>query len=335
VPQNFFERLCIAGRAVWFYIRTDMIPVRLSLIYTRWNIDEWNPMHWVAPVMVVGILAFLLLHRRTWTKPVLAAYGYVLIVLFPVIGFFNMSFMHIAFVADHLQYIAIPGVIALVAGTGWWIACRGGIATKILTGSLALVLVGLMSYESRSRAATFQDERTLWTDTIRRNKRAWLAYNNLGLLANNAGRPDTAIGLYDKAIALKPDYSHALNNRGLAYAAKANALRARDQAQAARFDKLAIANYDKALECDPQYANAYANKGLVYQAQLQFARAIEEHTKALAISPKLAIAFNNRGTAYFRLKEYDKAIANFTEAIASRRKYADAHHNRALAYYQT
>ncbi len=234
VPQSFFERLCIAGRAVWFYIRTDLFPVRLSLIYTRWNIDQWNLLHWVAPAAVVAVLAFLLLHRRAWTKPILGAYGYVLIVLFPVLGFFNMSFMHIAFVADHLQYVAIPGVIALVAGTGWWLACRGGTGPKILAGSLAVVLIGLMAYESNSRAASFKSKQTLWADTIKQNKNAWLAYNQLGIEARKNGRPDVAVSLHSTSLALKPNYPKGFNNRALAYEAVSEQWRSQGNTAEAR-----------------------------------------------------------------------------------------------------
>ncbi len=336
VPQSFFERLCIAGRAVWFYIRTDLLPVRLSLIYTRWNIDEQNLRHWIAPVAVVGLLAFLLLYRRSWTRPILGAYGYVLIVLFPVIGFFNMSFMHIAFVADHLQYIAIPGVIALVAGTGWWLACRSGIGLRVRAGPLAVVLIGLMTYETHARAASFESKQRLWTDTIKRNPNAWLAHNQLGLLARDGGRPDIAIKLHSRSLELKPEYPRGFNNRALAYAAIAKRQISQGNiAEANRLAAMAIADYDRAVQLKPDYATAYTNKGLVYYAQGKYREALEQHDKALSISPSLGIALNNRGTAYFQIGEYDKSIADLTKAIDALTHYADAHQNRGLAYYRT
>ncbi len=335
VPENFFERICIAGRAVWFYIWSDLFPARLSVIYTRWSLDEANILHWIAPVMVLVALGFLLLYRRAWTKPLLAAFGYILIVLLPVLGFFDMSFMYISFVADHLQYLAIPAVLAVVVGSGWWLASRGGIGPRILAASAAAIVLALMLQESNSRAASFKNERALWADTIKRNKNAWFAYNGLGFQASAAGRFDIALGLYDKAIALKPDFSYAFNGRGLAYAAKASAMRNVNQAQAARFDDLAIASYDKALECDPQYAVAYSNKGFVYQEQKRFSLAVEEYNAALAIEPRLGIAYNRRGLSYAFLGRNDEAIADFTNAIASIRKYSDAYHNRALLYHDT
>ena len=55
------------------------------------------------------------------------------------------------------------------------------------------------------------------------------------------GELDLAIQNYNKALELKPDYTDAYNNRGLAYGRKGEL-------------DLAIQNYDKALELKPDYA---------------------------------------------------------------------------------
>src|SRR5262249_7625116 len=62
-------------------------------------------------------------------------------------------------------------------------------------------------------------------------------------------RFDEALTSYDKAIALKPDYAEAFNNRG-------NALKERQ-----RLDE-ALASYDKAIALKSDFAEGYKNRAL-------------------------------------------------------------------------
>ena len=61
-------------------------------------------------------------------------------------------------------------------------------------------------------------------------------------------RSEEALASYDKAIALKPDYAEAYNNRG-------NAL------MDLKRPEEALASYDKAIALKPDYAEAYNNRG--------------------------------------------------------------------------
>ena len=65
-------------------------------------------------------------------------------------------------------------------------------------------------------------------------------------------RPEEALASYDKALAIKPDYAEALNNRG-------NAL------QDLKRPDEALASYDKALAIKPDYAEALNNRGNALQ----------------------------------------------------------------------
>ena len=40
LPQNFYQRICIAGQAFWTYLQTSLLPIRLPVIYPNWIIDE-------------------------------------------------------------------------------------------------------------------------------------------------------------------------------------------------------------------------------------------------------------------------------------------------------
>ncbi len=72
-----------------------------------------------------------------------------------------------------------------------------------------------------------------------------------------------AIGDFDKAIALKPDFAAAYNNRGAAYL------------KAGRLDE-AIRDFSRAIELQPDYADAFANRAAAYSQNGQYEQALAD-----------------------------------------------------------
>ena len=62
---------------------------------------------------------------------------------------------------------------------------------------------------------------------------------------------ESAIENFTKAIKLKPDYSEAYNNRGIAYTGKGD------------YEK-AIEDYNTAIELDPNFFYSFINMGILY-----------------------------------------------------------------------
>ena len=116
-------------------------------------------------------------------------------------------------------------------------------------------------------------------------------------------RPEEALASYDKALAIKPDYVEALNNRG-------NALR-----DLKRLEE-ALASYDKALAIRPDYAEALNNRGNALHDLKRPEEALASYDKALAIKPDYAEALNNRGNALRDLKRPEEALASYDKALA-------------------
>ena len=86
--------------------------------------------------------------------------------------------------------------------------------------------------------------------------------------------PEEALASYDKALALKPDYAEALNNRG-------NALMTSSAPQEA------LASYDRALALKPDYAEAFNNRGNALKELKRPEEALASYDKALALKPGL------------------------------------------------
>ena len=141
------------------------------------------------------------------------------------------------------------------------------------------------------------------------------ALNNRGIALKELKRLDEALASFDKALAIKPDYAEALNNRGIALK------------ELKRFDE-ALASYDKALAIKPDYAEALNNRGNALQELKRLDEALASYDKALAIKPDYAEALYNRGNALRELKRLDEALASYDKALAIKPDYAEALYNR-------
>jgi tetratricopeptide (TPR) repeat protein len=130
-----------------------------------------------------------------------------------------------------------------------------------------------------------------------------------------------AIIYYNKAIQLKPDYSEAYCERGLAK-------------RILRDYNGAITDYNKAIQLNPDYAHAYNNRGVVKKmTSYDYTAAIADYSKAIQLKPDYAEPYNNRGNAKSDLQDYTGAIADYSKAIQLNPDYADSYYNRASAKY--
>ena len=133
--------------------------------------------------------------------------------------------------------------------------------------------------------------------------------------------PDEGIALFNKAIAMKPDWAQAYIGR------------ARVEYQEKRYAE-AIRDYDQAIRLDPKCAPCYDTRGLAYSHSGRHTRAIEDYTRAIALNPESAVFYANRGWAYTSIEKPDKAIEDLTKAIQIAPDHIKAYENRALAYTQ-
>ena len=143
------------------------------------------------------------------------------------------------------------------------------------------------------------------------------ALNNRGTALEELKRHAEALASFEQALLVKPDYVEALNNRG-------NALK-----NSQRHEE-ALASFERALTLKPDYAEAHSNYGNVLKAQGRLNEALDSYHKALAFKTDYVEAHNNLANALHELGKPDAAIVSYRNALALKPDYAEAHNGLGI-----
>jgi len=325
------DRILIAGRVIWFYLGKTVWPAHLIFIYPRWKIDPSAAWQYLFPLGVLALLAALfgLLRMRGNTaahRAPLAAFLLFLGALFPLLGFFNVYAFVFSFVADHWQYLALPGILVLAAA-GWGILVRRAAAAGAgLAGALlfvlALALLGTLGARTWRECGAYRDQWTFYNTILSRNPASWMARNNLGNLYFAQGLEPQAKAQYAEALRLRPDYPDAHNNMGVVLL------------QEGRVEE-ALAHTQEALRLVPRYADALNNTGLALARQGKIEAAIGKFRAALAIRPTYLEALVNLGNNLYISGHRDEAIASYETALRINPNYGEALNNLGVTMVET
>ena len=120
--------------------------------------------------------------------------------------------------------------------------------------------------------------------------------------ANNRGDHLGAIELYNKVLAIDPNYAKVYSWRSGAY-------------RGLKEYEKAIDDCNKTIELKPTYSEAYNNRGCVYCDLGQYEQAVQDYSKAIECRKNNHIAYNNRAWAYLELKKYEQAIDDCNKVI--------------------
>ncbi len=315
---GFPFRLAAAGWVPWFYLYKALLPFNLSAIYPQWNIDVSQWLSWLPGTALVGCLALFWWNRRTWGRPWFFGLGYFVVMLFPVLGFFDQSFYQYSLVSDHWQYYSIVGVIALAVAAVTMIGRRIDQPLRPVAEVAALAVLLALGTATWTRAGVYATSETLWRDTLRKNPNAWMADNNLGLVLQASGNVPEAIELYEQALRLHPNFAEAQNNLGSAWQ------------QAGKLDE-AREHYEQAVRLAPDYAHAHNNLGVVLFQLQKLPEAKAQYEEALRLDPNYAKAHVNLGLVLAALGRMPEAMEHWEQALRINSNSADAHYYLGIA----
>lgn len=265
-------RIMISADAVLSYLGKILLPVGLKPFYTYpvdaavLSLKFLIPVLTLTAVMAISVL-LAIRQRKLW----IAALGYYLVTLLPVLGIVRVGMQSMADRYTYLPALAPFFVFGVAAARGYQkleTVDIPGMKQKTLGAALALGLFAVLSFITVAQIRIWENSIALWSYVMEHTpERLPFVFSNRGTAYNDIGEYDLAILDFDAALKEKPDYVLALYNRGLAYTNKGNQERA-------------IEDFTKAIKLKPNYTQAYLERADSLMKSGDAASAAADYRKA-------------------------------------------------------
>lgn len=324
VPEKVFasDRIALAGRignalcSYCIYLKQMVFPVGLGIPY--FNPPGGMPVWQIglSAILLAAITIFAWVYRRRCPYLLVGWLWYVGM-LVPMIGLVQISYY---VRADRYTYL--PAIGLAMAGT-WGVADWNASwkHRRPVLGVLMVAVISALMVRAWNQTTYWKNNETLWQHSVECTADNYIAHNNLGDILMQKGKLEEALGQFQTALRIKPDYVEARYNIGV------------DFGKMGKLDE-AMTNYQKALEIEPDYAEAQNNLGNALGEKGRLDEAIVHYEKALKIKPDYAEAHNNLGDALRRQGKVNDAISHFEQAFQIKPDFAGAHYNDGIALSQ-
>jgi len=249
-------RLVTALTATIGYLGKMLFPVDLIPFYPYpRHISLFTPVGVTALVAVAAITVWCI-RTRTKERFWLAAWGYYLVTLLPVIGIVQIGRQSMADRYTYLPSIA-PFLLAGVLIAAVLRRAEKSPTAGVLARGVVLLLMGGMAFATVRQIGVWRDGITLWTRVIDRYSGEEnellgfsIAFNNRGIALHGSGKREAALVDFSRAIELAPDDSYYLN-RGTVF------LKGKE------YDR-ALADYREAIRLNPANSSASYNIACIH-----------------------------------------------------------------------
>ena len=172
-----------------------------------------DPLQYAWLAALGGLCAAIFFARRYVGRSLEVAALFFVATLSPVLGFIMLYTFRYTFVADHYQYLASIGPIALASAGITTLAASFKESRHFIFGAAVCIVAALAVFTWR-QSTMYADIEALWRTTIARNPGCWMAHNNLGIVLSQKGEIDEAIAHYRKTLEMSPDFADADYNLG-------------------------------------------------------------------------------------------------------------------------
>jgi Tfp pilus assembly protein PilF len=251
----------------------------------------------VAGIALTGVTAGVI--RGARRAPWLATgWFWFLGTLVPVIGLVQVGNQSMA---DRYTYIPLVGLFLMLCWSVPWRKTERPILKAVACVGTA-VMFAVCMVVSRVQVSYWKDSDTLLQHALKATRNNWLAHYNLGRYLMRIGLVQEAVGHYEQAVGIRPDFAAAQNNLGGALAELGRT-------------KEAIEHWEQALRINPNLAEAHDNLGIALARAGNVEEAIRHFNEALRISPGFAEAHYNWGVALEQAGRVPAAIGQYEQAL--------------------
>lgn len=338
------ERLLTAPGLFLNYLKLILFPLNLSADYRIEPVNSLSSPLFILPLITMSSFLIIALILRKKRKD--AAFG-ILFFILTLIPVSNIIPIHNP-LAERYLYLPIVGFIIMVGTTIYLISRFRLIFTIFL-----LIILSVYSVGVAKRNKVWENNYSLWSDTLKKIRHSTRAHINLGLAYYSIGELEKAVleykdaikvdpyepsthynlgnvyfkmGLFEEAIKeyktsimLNSDYTDAHYNLGSLYA------------KMGKFEN-AIGEYKIVIKLKPDHPDIHNDIGNAYLKKGQLKEAIQEFQIALRLRPTY-FTYYDLGTAYAKHGRYEEAIPNFQTALTLKSDSAEAHYNLGVAYF--
>ncbi len=166
------QRFLIAGHAFWFYLLKLLWPHPLLMVYPRWALGSSLGFLWL--IAAVALFAALWLLRSRIGRGPLAAMLFYLVTIGPVLGFISFYTQLFSFVADHYQYLACIGPMALAGELLYWAADHTAKWRPIVPTVTAAIILSVLGWITLSHCRLYDSDYALWHYVYRHNRQSFI-----------------------------------------------------------------------------------------------------------------------------------------------------------------
>ncbi len=293
---TFVQQFLIAGCAFWFYAFKLLWPVNLTFVYPQWEIDPSNVVLYLGPLGFFAMVGVLFWLRDRIGRGPLTAVLFFAGTLFPALGFVDFYPMRYSLVADHFQYLASIGLIALLAALAWREVepyIEQNDQAHFFAFAPPLLLLGILT---AFQCKIYKSPEALWTHCEKHNPNEIFVLQNLADVSLETGQQimgttgnfpharyyfEQAEDCYNRILKQKPkseggkpdpQWTNVLFYKG--YVLQLTG----------RFEE-ARSIYEDVLQENEKFGDAHWRYGQILQAEQNIEAAIVRYKKAIDVQP--------------------------------------------------